>query len=313
MHECGFVMNQSGGTAFQEYGDRRADYRFTNSRLRGEQNPNSDSSFTILTLGDSYTFGLLLNEEYTYTHHLQQWVDTSSTRKIKFLNAAVGGSGMADWPAWLETYGLDIQPDMVFYFMNNNDVFRALSKNLFVWKDSTLIESQRWKPTPITTKLAHLNWYRHLQEHSELMNLIVKALWKFVYFEDLTHQFNPIKTSVPIPDSSAFNLESNYSIDLSMALINRMENWCSSNNCSFVLTNTGYFQDSMLDEYTMATHQFLKDSDYPYLDLYPCVNEAIDGNFTTIQIPVDLHPNELGARTIANCLIPRLPDFLPLR
>ncbi len=37
MHPRGFMMNQEGGTAFQEFGERRADYRFTKNRFRGEE------------------------------------------------------------------------------------------------------------------------------------------------------------------------------------------------------------------------------------------------------------------------------------
>ena len=74
MHERGFVMNQHGGSAFHEFEERRVDYDFTAYRTRGDQNTTIDSAASnILILGDSFTFGLLLNEEDTYISHLQNW------------------------------------------------------------------------------------------------------------------------------------------------------------------------------------------------------------------------------------------------
>ena len=314
MHERGFVMNQSGGSSFQEFGERRAEYKFTEQRLRTGISANQDSSaYKILAIGDSYTFGLLLDESDTYMHHLQIWADSSLSEPVLFLNAAVGGSGMADWPAWLDTFGSNIEPDMVLYFMNNNDVFRALSKNLFVLDNGELTSSQRWKPTSFSQKINTRNWYRYLQAHSELMNLIVKVLWKYAYFDDLTHSFDPQKTEVVIPDTSSFNPSNSYSLELSKSLIHSMESWCSENTCTFVLANTGYLDKSLADDHTYQTHQYYSESERPYLNIQSCVSEAVDGDYTTIQIPIDLHPNELGAQIIADCIAKQLPDFLPFQ
>lgn len=317
MHERGFVMNQSGGTAFQELDDRHADYRFTTTRLRGDEIVLEDTiTLNILTFGDSFTFGLLLQEEDTYVRHLQTWADQNYPIRTNFLNAAVGGSGLADWPAWLETFGNDVHPDVVIYFLNNNDVFRALSKNLYVLDSSEnlkLIDSKRWQPRPFLQKLGRKDLYRKLQAHSDLMNLIVKFLWRYFYFEDLTHDFDPEKSETQIPDLTAYEENNPYSLELSKALFGKMETWCEENDCSLVIANTGFFSSEMVDPYTTQIHQFLKDSTDSYLNIYPCMNEKVNGDFSQIQIPGDSHPDETGSRMIADCLIEQLPDFLPLR
>lgn len=194
MHPDGFVMNQSGGTAFQELGDRTANYQFTKERLRGN---NLDSNkVDILTIGDSFTFGLLLNEEDTYVYHLQEKADSMFPDSIQFMNAAVGGSGLADWPGWLDEYGEKFTPNFLLYFMNYDDVNRALSKNLFIYDQSapnSLIRSQRWVPISFLNNLGQKRWYRWLQSNSHIANIAVSVLWKNIYFKDLTDNFNPEK------------------------------------------------------------------------------------------------------------------------
>ena len=317
MHERGFVMNQSGGIAFHEFENRRVTYRFTSHRTRGNTQLSQDTLTTpILVVGDSYTFGLLLDEKDTFVSHIQHWADTSYANDIQFHNAAVGGAGMADWPAWIENFGKDISPSKVIYFMNNQDVIRALSKNLFVLSDSTnhtLMSSQRWAPRSMFKNLSSRGWYRSLQAHSHLMNVFVKLLWKHAYFKDVTHNFSLENSTVPIPNHSQFNIESSYSFNLSIALLHRMQDWCKRNNCELILTNTGYFDPSHTDSHTLRLHNYLSNTnDFNYIDLYPCVSKSVNGNFSTIQIENDGHPNEQGADLIATCFINKLPSLLDL-
>jgi hypothetical protein len=315
MHDSGFIMNQSGGSTFHEFDDIKINYQFTSNRTRGNFTENFDTSVVnILAIGDSFTFGLLLEEEDTYLSHLQNWADSSLSANFKFHNAAVGGAGIADWPLWLESYGDSIKPDKVLYFINNQDVIRGLSKNLFILTDSTeyrLIQSQRWKPHSLSINLPTKNWYRSLQAHSELANVIVKLLWRNVFFDDLTSQFSIDESTVPIPEYHQFNITSNYSLDLSIALLERMNNWCIDNKCDLIITNTGFFDIDQTDPHSYRLHEYLKDSPYyDYYDIFPCVSNSVESDFLSIQIPNDSHPNEIGSRIIFECIIANLPANL---
>lgn len=58
MHPRGFMMNQSDISALHEFNDRELRYQLNEIGLRGESiNPDATN---ILLLGDSFTFGLLL-------------------------------------------------------------------------------------------------------------------------------------------------------------------------------------------------------------------------------------------------------------
>ncbi len=304
MHEEGFMMNQQGGQAFQEFGDRNAFYRFNEQRLRGQK--IKDERVKVLTLGDSFTFGLLLDEEDTFVQKLQRKADTMYPDSILFLNGGIGGSGLADYPLWLEEFGEEISPQFIIYFMNYDDINRALSKNLFISQDSlNLIRSQRWEQRSFSKKIAHHHWYRWLQTHSDLFNILVKILWKNVYFEDLTHNFDPDKSEVQLPSLSSFEESSNYSNQLTVSLLSRLDNWCKTNNCELMVITTGFFEIDKMSVYDRNFYEFVSDSisipfDF-YYDNSNCVAEKADGNLSNLKIPEDGHPNENGAQAIADC------------
>jgi len=306
MHPDGFVMNQSGGSAFHEFGDRMANYHFTKERLRGTK--LDSNKVNILTIGDSFTFGLLLNEEKTYVHLLQEKADIISPDSIQFLNAAVGGSGLADWPGWLDEYGEEVAPKFLLYFMNYDDVNRALSKNLFIYNQSTpysLIKSQRWAPRSFLNNLGQKRWYRWLQSNSHIANIAVSVLWKNIYFKDLTDNFNPEKSSVPIPSLDSFAEESDYSNKLTNAILEKINSWCDLNGCKFLVINTGYFEMEQMSIYDQKFYDWVRydtlNHNFNYFDNVACVQEKAGLNLDEIKISGDSHPNERGSQIIANC------------
>lgn len=306
MHEEGFVMNQQGASSFQEHLDFKVDYQFSKQRLRG--NEPSDGKVRILTLGDSFTFGLLLPEEHTYVHSLQQKADSLAVDSIQFLNGAVGGSGLADWPGWLESFGKELKPDYVIYFQNNDDINRALSKNLLIYDESapdSLIKSQRWKPNEFMFSLGRKSWYRWLQAHSELMNGVVKVLWRNLYHKDITSNFDPEKTSVPIPPLDSFNQGSDYPNKLGNQILVEMNKWCLANNCKLLIGTTGFFNGKDISDYDKAFYKWISESEWSrngvYNDITPCVAKAAHNDFNSITIKEDTHPNKDGAAIISDC------------
>ncbi len=313
MHEKGFMMNQISGASFQEHDSRVANYAFTEQRLRNSKK-NRTTEQRILAIGDSFTFGLLLDEENTYIHLLNQKLLKSGNDSTFILNGGVGGAGLADWPLWLETFGENTQPDKIIYFLNVHDIDRALSKNLFVLQNDSLIKSKRWEPQQFMFSLGKKGWYRWLQAHSHLANIIVKILWKNVYFNDVTNNFDIEKSSTTIPKYEEFSLDDDYSVNLGMALIERMQNWCASNNCELVVTTTGFFEQNKADTHTAKFYNSILENGLPndllFYDNSPCVDSLASHNLDGIRIPGDSHPNEEGASIIAECTWQWLPSAL---
>lgn len=318
MHPRGFMMNQENIDAIHHFNGRKLQYHFNENGLRSQESVQKDAT-NILLLGDSFTFGLLLNRDDTYASILQENLDEKfSSRNIQILNGGVGGAGLADWPAWLDHIGREISPDIVIYYLNYMDVDRALSKNLYVLdeQDSTLTESIRWKPRTMFMSLGRMGWYRWLQKHSEVMNIMVKIAWRYLYFSDQTNEFDQESTQVPIPSEEAFYPESGYSVQLAQRLKKRMENWCEQNNCNFILTTTGFLEEGSIGAHTKAYYESLvqkSDSTRLFFDNTPCVKEKVNNNYDNIRIPEDSHPNERGAEIIAECSLNWLQPYLEQR
>ena len=128
-------------------------------------------------------------------------------------------------------------------------------------------------------------------------------MWRCVYFKDLTNGFSEDESKASIPRSNQFTIESDYSLILSIALLNKIKDWCIANNCDLIVTNTGFFDPKNTDPHTLRFHEYLKtSSEDDYIDLYPCVSEFVQLDFKKIQIQNDGHPNELGSKIIFECL-----------
>lgn len=318
MHPDGFMMNQKGGKASQEHNGNLINYSFTDTRLRGSETNSDLASKKVLAMGDSFTFGLLLQEENSYIKLLNECLRNAGSDSVEILNGGVGGAGLADWPAWLEYNGANIDPDVILYFMNIHDLERALSKNIYVLKEDSLIKSQRWRPSETMQSLGRQNWYRWLQGKSELFNIVVKLLWQSIYFEDLTNDFDTESSTVLIPEMVDFSLESDYSLNLGKAIFKKMDEWCFSNSCELLITTTGFFPsaDTIESAHTLRLYNALKEGsaelsdNVRFFDPSECVGSEINSDYNSIKILGDSHPNQQGAKLIADCTWVELKDYI---
>ena len=75
LSEGGYMINKASWKAKHQTGDRVIRYTFNEQHLRGE--PVDQDKYNILVLGDSFTFGWLLEEEDTYIGQLQYYSNQS--------------------------------------------------------------------------------------------------------------------------------------------------------------------------------------------------------------------------------------------
>ncbi len=315
MHPDGFMMNQPGVTAIHNFNERSVQYRLNEMGLRGGVLP-PDDELKVLFLGDSFTFGLLLDEDDTFLAKLQQHVNRAiPDKRINLLNGGVGGAGLADWPLWLGEFGQKISPDVVIYVLNTADIDRSISKNLFIANqaDSSLIQSRRWKPNKLMMKIGRQGWYRSFQRHSDLMNLLVSIAWDNLYFKDVTNGFNYQTSQTALPSEQQRQIESGYSNLLGVLLLEKMKNWCEENECDFMVTTTGFFGFGKDQYYTQPFWEKLMEENpqkFPFFDISECMMEHTEGNSTGIVIEGDGHPNEEGSALIAECTWSWLQEYL---
>lgn len=81
--------------------------------LRGpEAGAKAPGTFRVLTLGDSFTFGVGARQEETYPAQLQSILRSRGVR-AEVLNAGAPGYGVPDAVAWFQRWGWPLEPDAI--------------------------------------------------------------------------------------------------------------------------------------------------------------------------------------------------------
>lgn len=304
----GYVLNRAGGTARHQFRDRVVHYRFNAHHMRGpEVPPEHGSAVRVLTLGDSYTFGWLLNEGDTYLSHLSRAADADfGAGRLLFLNGAAGGWGTADYVAYAEDFGPRLRPRVVIVFLGLDDVARTAASGLFTLSDRATpsVERRGGIVAPSRTKrLANaVPGYQFLLEHSHLVQLARKAALQS------TSTSPTVAAGLPTTVPTAADREA---VALTQALFRRLDAWCDSNGAELlVVTNwtddpsqppfVGGRSSSANRLFRAGAASFFRAEGIPYHDIGPDLLAA-GGDLREEVIADDGHPNEAGAALVARC------------
>ncbi len=301
--ERGQFVNKAGGTAQHQFGERTVEYRFNEVHMRGPA--MRGATHRVLLLGDSFTFGVLLEEPETYAARL----DAAATEafgadEVEVLNAGVPGFGLANYVAWIEEFGDTVRPSLVVVFFNGGDVHRSVVSGLYTLDGGRLVAHDLPKRR-LKNAVNMVPGYQWLIEHSHLLQLLRRAMVRA----------NPSRADDgPPPDD-----ELDAAAALAHALVDRLADWCETRAVPLVVLTTG-FQDSphfgsrryaSLRYLETAPSQFAERG-ISYADLEPAVRAA-SPDLVDISIPVDEHPNERGAELIAELAWPHIkPQLLRL-
>ena len=143
----------------------------------------------ILVLGDSFTFGWLINDKDTYVYKLDKDFDN-----FTLVNAAAGGWGTSDQLRYLMDFCDKIKPKYVIIFLNTYDLGRSIESNLFKFKNGSVIEGSN-KTLRLKKILEKSKMYNFLIENIHLVSLLKKVYLK------------KNKTTITTGDPSASYLE----------------------------------------------------------------------------------------------------------
>jgi len=179
----GLLVNKSSGTSKHQLENRIVRYSFYEPNFRGT--PIKEGGIKILVVGDSFTFGLLLEKEDAYVYHLQQFTDREFGEGVfQYLNAAVGGWGTADYVAYIEDFGNIVKPDIILVFFNGMDINRSVNRGIYTLSDENKLMLKRHilKPPKLKYIINSFPCYQWLIENSHLA--------QFVKVSILTRQYN---------------------------------------------------------------------------------------------------------------------------
>jgi GDSL-like Lipase/Acylhydrolase family len=305
-HPRGYLVNKSGGTSRHQLGDRVVCYRFNTLHQRGGEVAPHDRR--ALLLGDSYTFGWLLDEAAGYVALLQAAADRDcGAGTWQVLNGGAGGWGTADYVAYVEDFGEQVRPRLVVAFLNADDVRRSVESPVYRLSDDGR-SLQSGTPPPegrLKRVLNGLPGYQFGLEHSHLLQLTRKALLRGDVDRDRGRQ---TAAAGRTPDEA--RAANDRGVRLARLLFARLRDWCDGHGARLVVLTTGFRRPvaevvgggSEPDE----NAAFLNDAAaifaaerIPFHALEAGVARDVGADWPRFTIPGDGHPNEAGAALIA--------------
>jgi hypothetical protein len=163
------VGHRDGNIAHHVHPEYEHTAVINNLDLRGaEVPPKEPNEFRILALGDSFTYGLGVDEKDTFVRQTERILrnriaESNAQRTIRVINGGVASGPYVQF-AWLLERGLELQPDLVVQtFYIGNDIYDDR-----LWLEASgEIPPSKAKDVPIVQK------NRRLQEKS----LALDWLW----------------------------------------------------------------------------------------------------------------------------------------
>jgi len=315
-NDFGLLVNKSHGSSRHQFGERVVRYHFFEPHLR--DTPVDPDATNVLLLGDSYTFGMLLDHKDTYLYRLQTIADDEfGAGRINFLNGGAGGWGAADYTGFVEDYGEEIDPDMIVVFINTDDIGRAIKRNSYRLSNPGSLE--------LTRHVAHASklkqfvnavpGYQWILEHSHLVQLLRTRVPQLLAKAPKVTAQVADSRGVITPSSGDLNVPRQESILLGRALFTRLQDWCNLHDVSLCVTTIGLFDHGLFDRsdeptiaFMSSAEEFFRSRGVPFSDSSPTLYARWQADADAFQIPVDSHPNEAGAALIAETSWPFIRD-----
>jgi len=316
-HPRGYLLNKGDGSSRHQFGDRVVHYRFNELHQRG--GPVAKDGRRLLAVGDSYTFGWLLNEDDTYIARLQRRADEDfGAGTWQVLNGGGGGWGTADYVAYVEDFGERIRPQLVVVFLNADDIARSTSSPVFrLSGDGQRLETGTPPPPGRLKKFLNgLPLYQYGLEHSHLLQIARKAMLRGELARESDRQTSALTRT---PDEARVCNER--AVRLVKQLFLCLRDWCDRHGARLVVLTTGFTTPTgppddphrpptENEAFLSEAAAFFAAEKIPYHNLDAGVVRDAGGDLRPYVIPGDGHPNEAGAALIARYAWDALRPYL---
>ena len=298
--ERGLHLNKSEGSIPHHRAGYSATYSFRHPHLRGRV--PVEAKYRILVLGESFTFGWLLNWRDTYVGHLETLISKEFGHGLfDIANAAVGGWGIDSYLAYLEGYGDEVDPDIVVIFLNTDDIKRATKDGLYHLEQGKLFASEAPIEFPRRVIKA-LPIYNYLLSRSYLVDAIRTSYVAIRYGRNDGQLFwGP---GFENGEAKVLTEDDTKALVLARHIFKRIIDWCRDRDTTLLVVTTAWhnppYDNKNANELFMAeAPQFFAAHQVNYFDGSPFLIDRKLDLRSPIYIEDDGHPNEEGARLIA--------------
>lgn len=308
----GLFLNTPNHSARHQFQDRVVRYEFDARGLRDLG--LGDAPTQVLCLGDSFTFGWLLNDRDTFIARLQQAADAEfGSGRVILLDGGHGGWGTSDYVRYFEEYGRDLDVDGVIVFFNIDDIGRSLLNPRYsIAADGqvTALKSEKIPRDSATKRVMNsLPFYDWLLEHSHLFQIARRV----VLMPRGSARGAAALTSAT--ESSPAGKSVN-AVQAGQALVRHLKQLADGLSTPLMVLTTGFHgkptaADTEPTQLFMATAApFFAEEAIEFHDCSEDVLTAAGGDYQSLQIPGEGHPDEAGAKVIAEKNWPFVRAFL---
>jgi hypothetical protein len=335
-HGQNYLVNNPLSNVRHAYKDYATTYSINSLGYRGPE--RGDESIEVAFLGDSFTFGLFVDEQDTSVGLIRFLASsTYGPGKVAVANAAIAGSGLAEWIAYMEDYGQRLKANIVVLNLNYVSLSRGYKHPLFTLDcvKEELIRNEKpeidhRKPWPIfkryddrdvTTWLAFKRW---VNDHSQLFMTVRKGYQELLRATaeraemrksgrsdsiSTVGQSPPPKTKPePVWFNAPYDSENIDGQELKCfvrATMKSLQIASKRAGAKLVVIDIGYRWQTKLERERSIdlralefVPQVLADLGVPYADLTDTMLQARRAG-AVVMIPGDGHPNKEGYRLIA--------------
>ena len=296
---------------YHRVNNRNIKYTFGNFNNRKTINPLNKKK--ILILGDSFTFGWLVEDKDIFVNHLQK-----KFNNYYFVNSSVPGWGTSDYLRFIENYCNQIAPEKILIILNTDDVTRSWLSKMYNFKINDLENFDRNyiylgsdKKLNYDSKYHKIPFYKLLIKNSHLFvflrQIIVDIRNDNISLFKIKKNKNNFKTfNLPSQDLKS---HLNEAVVLVKMLFLRMKKVNKECNSDLTVIYTGWADYNYQTSKNNPTTKFLieapiffKKNKIKYYDLTNKMR-IVHKNFNDYLIPMDHHPNEKGHKIIAEKII----------
>ncbi|MBF0147383.1 MAG: hypothetical protein HQL85_14560 [Magnetococcales bacterium] len=329
----GLLVNRADDSVRHQFGPRVVTYNLGSFGLRDAVLDSIGKK--VLVVGDSFTFGWLLEDKHTYVHHLQEMADSKyGSGKIRFLNGGIGGSGTDSQLRFIEMFGDDIKPDAVVVYLNMDDIGRSIRNKIYAF-DGMNETSLTVLPVTISTYEKLKGMLNDLPFYSQTLQWILERSHLVQLIRNILSRFNRntvdwnLERTIPDPKLSSSETASSAnvlradSVQLGKALFLRLKNWTDQRGIALLVLTTGFFNPNGIKDdptyyFTNQCHEFFRQENIAFGDLYPHVLgtmaagglEVMAEREKSLIIHNEVHPNEEGAKAVSRASWPYIKRLL---
>jgi len=273
---------------------------------------NFENHAKILVLGDSYTFGWLLKDEFTFIHKLQL-----DNLNFQIINSSVAGWGSSSYTMFAELFCESIEPKKIIIFMNTADIYRSYNQNYYIFENGVLrknkIHFQKKKEFTYYDKKIPL--YRFLKKNSQSFILIRNTIYNII---NPPPKFEKRRKYYYTNYAVKKGADEIYKItNLNREIFLRLKKISNKCGADLLVIYNGWVKSNNLPEtnpnkkFLMEAKAFFGENNINFFNLSKSVlMSELYQNPNKFIFEEDLHPNENGANLIYNASKDKIKEFI---